>query len=297
MIVHNYFGDQAPADAPSRFFSLAAQKMGMECLNLEPKGNPTNHGKCSFRVEIDWGAEKNERPAWIPPQPSLLWAYDIYRSPEALYQMQNRAKHYSIAFCASKFGTYEFLRLGANSQYLPACAEPTLWKPQDTKVEWDLCFIDDPLEYPERVEFFDKLFKAVPSFHLGNPALPFYAPEACAKGLINLMMWRGDWLPPRLFETMCGGNFVLCPAAGDIEGAFKDGEHLATFKTVDEAIDKARFYLDHPEKREAVAREGRQKVLLNHTYIHRINFMLHQVGVLTGLSDEDIAEMNLMMPK
>ena len=52
---------------------------------------------------------------------------------------------------------------------------------------------------------------------------------------------------------------------------FEDGVHLATYKKgdVQEAAEKVRYYLDHPEEAAAIGRRGREEILAKHLYKHR----------------------------
>ena len=50
---------------------------------------------------------------------------------------------------------------------------------------------------------------------------------------------------------------------------FRDTEHLLTYRTTDEAMDKVKHYLSRPEERKAIGERARQAILAGHTYIHR----------------------------
>lgn len=55
---------------------------------------------------------------------------------------------------------------------------------------------------------------------------------------------------------------------------FEDGTHLVLFKTIDEAVEKAKYYLAHREEREAIAAAGYREFLDKHTYEHRAREIL-----------------------
>ena len=59
--------------------------------------------------------------------------------------------------------------------------------------------------------------------------------------------------------------------------AFAEDE-LATFGSMDELQEKIVHFLAHPEKREAIARRGQQRVLREHTYAARMQTLLDFVA-------------------
>lgn len=78
----------------------------------------------------------------------------------------------------------------------------------------------------------------------------------------------------RLFDCLGAGGFMLVNKTpyddwkGNIAEAFTDGVHYVsyTLKTLPEV---ARKYLNDPEARQAIAAEGRRKVMAEHTWAHR----------------------------
>jgi spore maturation protein CgeB len=87
---------------------------------------------------------------------------------------------------------------------------------------------------------------------------------------------------PRVFEAMACGAFVLCDRQRDVLALFRDGEHLACFSDGDDLAVKVRYYLEHPGERQAIARKGREEVLANHTYVHRLHEL---IAVASGRLD------------
>ena len=79
---------------------------------------------------------------------------------------------------------------------------------------------------------------------------------------------------PRIFEAMACGAFTVSDNQRDVFSLFKDGEHLIRFDNSGELVEKIKYYLDHPDERKEVAKRGREEVLKNHTYEHRIEKLL-----------------------
>ena len=82
---------------------------------------------------------------------------------------------------------------------------------------------------------------------------------------------------PKVFEAMTCGAFVISDNQRDVFSLFKDGEHLIRFDNPGELIEKIKYYIGHSEERERIALQGREEVLKNHTYEHRIKKLLSVV--------------------
>lgn len=78
----------------------------------------------------------------------------------------------------------------------------------------------------------------------------------------------------RTFEILGCGGFHLSQWSPAIQKFFKNHKHLVWTRSRKETIDLVDYFLAHPEKREAIAREGRQEVLSKHTYYHRVDAIL-----------------------
>lgn len=78
----------------------------------------------------------------------------------------------------------------------------------------------------------------------------------------------------KLFEILACGGFQIVDAKKAIADLFIDTKHLVAFSDISDLKDKIRYYLAHPEEREAISTEGRKEVLAKHTYEHRMKEML-----------------------
>jgi len=87
----------------------------------------------------------------------------------------------------------------------------------------------------------------------------------------------GDFVNPRTFELASCGVFQLCDSRSHLPELFKAGSEIATFDSVPEMKEKISYYLNHPEERAAIAARGRERVLREHTYQHRLSEMLRVI--------------------
>lgn len=76
-------------------------------------------------------------------------------------------------------------------------------------------------------------------------------------------------VPQELFEIMAAGGFVLTNFQPEIPENFVVGEHLETFVSEKELLDKIAYYLEHEEERTQIAKAGQQAVKEYHSYLSR----------------------------
>jgi len=88
---------------------------------------------------------------------------------------------------------------------------------------------------------------------------------------------RGDTEKERHGEWETRGEGDTETTAPDDNGQltlFQDGIHLVTYADDNELCERMEYYLSHDEERERIAAAGRQCVLAQHTYAHRVQALL-----------------------
>jgi len=81
----------------------------------------------------------------------------------------------------------------------------------------------------------------------------------------------------RLYNILASGGFCLTLYYPEIEKEFENKKHLVWFKTPSEAVELAKYYLEHQEERNKIAKQGHKLYLEKHTGKHRVNFMLDKL--------------------
>jgi len=74
----------------------------------------------------------------------------------------------------------------------------------------------------------------------------------------------GDLITSRTFNIPGCGAFMLHERNEESVRYFKEDEEAAFFASPEEMVERIRFYLDHPERRAEVARNGRERCLKSH---------------------------------
>lgn len=76
---------------------------------------------------------------------------------------------------------------------------------------------------------------------------------------------NGEGFNQRIFEALGSGSFMLTRKAQNFKGTFPDGL-FATYESLDEAREKIKYYLDHPEERKEMAEKGKKFIAANYDY-------------------------------
>lgn len=84
-------------------------------------------------------------------------------------------------------------------------------------------------------------------------------------------------LTARVFELLGMGRLAIVNEVPDLSRFFEDGKHLAVFKTIEEAVEKAAYYLDNPAERWAIMEAGLEAVQ-GHSWDDRVEEILSGVA-------------------
>jgi SAM-dependent methyltransferase len=82
---------------------------------------------------------------------------------------------------------------------------------------------------------------------------------------------RNETMNMRIFEATGCGVFLLAEHYDNVREYFRSGWEIETFRDAQEMFDKIRFYLRHPDLREAIARRGQERCLRDHSMARRAN--------------------------
>ncbi len=108
-----------------------------------------------------------------------------------------------------------------------------------------------------------------------NELLFFY--NACRINFNATSLQMPSAVNQRVFDVPACGSFLLTDHQASLEELFKVGTEIITYKDRNEIPELVRFYLDNQAVREEIAQKGRNRVLKEHTYKHRINTIIQSV--------------------
>ena len=253
-------------------------------LHIQPNMPITSFGTFDLNILVDHGEDGIYAPLdFTVPRPNAYWVADSHLGYD--YRLQ-RAKEFDHVFVSHSPSIEKFVRDGIDPtkiHYLPWAAEHTCYWPRPVLEKWDWCFIGT-MNNDFRIDLIDRFCKEWSVGYQGylgwlNAHVKGWnclddAAKKYSQSRIILNEAVQDDLNMRVFEALACKRLLLTESVPDLHKHFKDGEHLVTFKTIDEAVELARGLLSNPERREAIAKAGHEEFLAKHTYMHRAKEIL-----------------------
>lgn len=86
-------------------------------------------------------------------------------------------------------------------------------------------------------------------------------------------------IPLRALDIMGSGGFLLSNYQTELAENFIDGEEVAMYSSIPEAIEKCNYYLSHKSERKQISEAGYHKVKELYRYEDRIRTMLRTAGL------------------
>jgi len=294
--------------SPMYFWNVLTNQLKLNLTHLIPEGDTSNFGKFNYHWWIDWGEDGLPWKEWEIPQDGGKTIYVCSDTHLGRDYRFNKARKFDYVFfnqlnAIAEYQAINGMRLvqldknlfkdvdgGQVIGWLPHAAEPQAYPKIEIIKKYDVGFIGHVQETPNyngftRVEALDRLFKEFPNFYYGSrhPAFPGVNlfEDAAKKFSLSKIVFNisiKDDINMRVFETLSTGSFLLTnwiPTLGEL---FEDGKHLVTYKTLDEMVEKAHYYLEHEEEREKIAQAGYEEFINKHTYKHRVEQILSIVA-------------------
>ena len=101
----------------------------------------------------------------------------------------------------------------------------------------------------------------------------------CAKININVTLRSiHTGIPQRVMDIMGCGGFVLSNYQADMCDAFVPDEDFVYYESIEDAVDKTGYYLEHEDERLKIAANGYEKVKREHNFISKCKYMLEEAG-------------------
>lgn len=269
-------------DGPPLYWNQAFKALGHSVEHFASQFVPNEQwGKFDLHVWVDWGEDALTgvlayRPVSLKDvHPSIYITSDTHLGYQ--YRLE-KAKEFDHVFCNQVRAVEEFAKDGVKAHFLSHAVDPMAYPNTPAVIKkYDIGFVGY-VTFEKRAEMLDRLLREFPNFWYGQRLFEECA-EIYRKSRIVFNTAAVDDINMRCFEATATGSFLLTEWVPTIDRCFKDGEHLVTFKTMDEAIEKARYYLEHEAEREAIAKAGMEHTLANHKYTDRVKEALCQIGL------------------
>lgn len=94
--------------------------------------------------------------------------------------------------------------------------------------------------------------------------------------------WHHGTMPQikgRHFEIPQTAGFQISTPADDLDSYFVEDKEIVIARSVQELIDKTKYYLAHDNEREVIANAGHARMLNHHQWHHRFEHIFKEVGI------------------
>ena len=78
-------------------------------------------------------------------------------------------------------------------------------------------------------------------------------------------------IPLRVLEIMSCQGFVLTNYQEDLENEFQEGKEIIMYRSLEDLIEKTRYYLEHEDERLAIAKAGYEKVMRDYNFAVKLS--------------------------
>lgn len=258
--------------------NVLKQMPNIDFVRLCPYPDYPDYGTFDFHLWIDWGEDCFQEylsDAIVCPKPNLYWVSDMHWSEKSFAYRAEKAKEFDIVCCYHRQFVEPLKKLLGHERvyWLPVAAEPCAYPYGIAAKKHDVCFIGH-LNTTDRVDTLDRVFRSVARPFWGKKLFEAAA-EVYQESVIALNQSVKRDINMRTMEVPCAGGCLLTEdlTENGLGELFEIGKEIATYRTVEEAMEKIQYFLDHEEERDAVALAGHQRVMKDHTYQHRVNTM------------------------
>lgn len=258
---------------PLYMWNAFKQLPGIESGHLVPVGDFPKWGQWDLHFEADWGEDALEsilpyKPDPIP-KPSVFWHSDTHLGYD--WRLA-KAKRTDFNFVCQKRAQEDFARDGVQSIWLPHAVEPRAYPNIPSVKKYDVGFIGH-INSENRIEALDRVFREFPNFYYGQRLFEDAAEKYCQSKVVFNISIKDD-INMRVFETLSTGSFLLTNRIDTLGDLFEDGKHLVMYDSMDDFVEKAKYYIAHDEEREKIAQAGMDEVRAKHTFRHRCETIL-----------------------
>jgi spore maturation protein CgeB len=90
-------------------------------------------------------------------------------------------------------------------------------------------------------------------------------------------LYQLDIVTMRVFDVLACGGFMLAEHSDELAELFDVGKELDSWRSIDELLDKSRWYLNNPDVAKQISLKGYEAVCERHTIRKRVHYMLRSL--------------------
>jgi len=231
---------------------------------------------------------------------TVLWTID---SPNNFQPIINAAPDYDFVFCGGTEAQELLAKAGIEkTRWLPFACDPEFHRPVEVTFEEKKIYGSDVTFVGSFYPYRGQILEQISDFDLKvwGPGWDKLSPRSPLKKLardtklkpkewikifssskINITIHYQDGkilcyqASPKVYETLACQSFLLVDNQKDVRSLFEDGRHLVIFNDIKDLREKIVYYLNNPEEREKIVKQGYQEVIQKHAYLHRLKQMFY----------------------
>ena len=266
----------------SENFRRAFTKLGVKC-EVWGLGQPTfttSFEEIIKDYDVVFVMENYDQQQWLPDfskvnKIKVFWSIDSH-CVLGQHVYFSKISKFDIHLNSTEGYLKHFTRHSSKCLWFPNAYPDDLidHRPQVQKVH-DLGFCGSMIS--DRVQWLDAIKQHVPVhrdvFVIGDAMV-----DALNSYKIGLNKTLADDINYRVFETLGAKTLLLTNIVPTMDQLLTLDKHMVIYKSLPELIEKARYYLEHPDKAMEIAAAGYDHVRSHHTYYERSKQLLEIVS-------------------
>ena len=269
--------DQHREGTTGMYWEAALRALGVTCDHWWLRDVQQMPAAYDLYLRIDHGDDYAvELPAHC--RPAVFYAIDTHL-PHSWRKIQRMATRYDRVFCCHRDAAEQL----PGAEWLPVACDPAVHAGPEAERAWDVAFVGTDGGVPRKF-YLQALRERYPNSFIGTADYRRMA-SMYGRSRIGFNYSIRNDVNMRMFEVMAAGALLVTDAgaSADLERlGFRNGEHLAIYRTPEELFRLMDGYLARPEERQRIARAGQRLVLERHTYRHRMQRLLAAVSQQRG---------------
>jgi len=177
-------------------------------------------------------------------------------------------------------------RLNKEIHYLPLAFDDHTYKKINLQKKYNIAFIgcqtEERYRYLKNIEeygltLFGGDWQDLNKYKMGDVIPVEKSNQIYNESLINFNFHINQTVygaNTRTFEVPGSGNFLLTDFRNAIAKHFEIGKEIDCYTSKDELKEKVKYYLENKDKAEEIANAGYKRAASEHTYKHRIKYVL-----------------------